>query len=209
MNVLITGADQPLGKMLCRSLADRHSVKPLDRAGCDHREPDRVSAPCQGMDAIIHSDVFDAPDQPDALSLDWAARGTYVLMQAARDAGVGRVILASRLSLFDTYPGHYVIDETWKPQPLPHPDSLAPYLAELTCREFARQGGICSLALRLDRPGGPGYPVESDVVTAFEGALALSFEPNGYRWRVYHLSKSDRFPDTLAGRELCVTAEER
>jgi hypothetical protein len=145
MKLLITGSVQPLGKLLCGALAKNHHVQGIDRDTCDHRDLEALASLCVGIDAVLHCDVFDPPEDLAEIGLDWATRGTYVLMQAARSAGVERVIVASRLSLFDAYPAHYVVDETWQPKPQADAGSLAPYLAELTCREFARQGAFVLL----------------------------------------------------------------
>jgi nucleoside-diphosphate-sugar epimerase len=202
MKLLITGSVQPLGKLLCGALAKNHHVQGIDRDTCDHRDLEALASLCVGIDAVLHCDVFDPPEDLAEIGLDWATRGTYVLMQAARSAGVERVIVASRLSLFDAYPAHYVVDETWQPKPQADAGSLAPYLAELTCREFARQGGICAVGLRLAELGSLEGTTESDVVTAVQGALALELEPEGYRWQVFHVSSGGRFPMRSARRAL-------
>lgn len=203
MKLLITGADRPLGKLLCAALEKDHQVIPVGRDTCDHRHVEAVALVCEGVDAIIHGDVFDPVDEKsEQVCLDWATRGTYVLMQAARKAGVDRVVMASQLSLFEAYPDNYVVDETWQPQPQPKAESLAPYLAELTCREFAREGGICVVALRLGPLGECAGTSNVDAITAFKGALNLKFEPLGYRWQIFHVSSGKRFPMRSAQRAL-------
>ena len=177
MKILITGADRPLGKLLSVALEKAHRVQTVSRDHCDHRTVETAEKVCEGVDAILHCDVFDPlTDQSEQVCLDWATRGTYVLMQAARNAGVGRVVIASQLSLFEAYPDNYVVDETWQPQPQPCAESLSPYLAELTCREFAREGGIYAVGLRLGALGGHDGTSNEDVVTAFQGALNLKIE---------------------------------
>ena len=202
MNILITGADQPLGRLLSEALGKKYNVHAVGRDDCDHRDIEAIGARCQGMDVLLHCDIFDAPFESDVSCLDWASRGTYVMMQAALLAGVARVIVASKLSLFDSYPDGFVIDETWQPQPDTHADSLAPYLAELTCREFARQGGVNALALRLGPLGHETGTKAEDVILAFEGALHLEMESHGYRWQVFHISSLPRFATGLAERVL-------
>jgi len=208
MKLLITGADRPLGQLLCVALEKEHQVKAVSRENCDHRDTEAFAFICKDVDAILHCDVFDpVGDLSEQVCLDWATRGTYVLMQAARNAGVKRVVLASHLSLFEGYPEHYVVDETWQPQPQPCAESLAPYLAELTCREFAREGGICALGIRLGALGASGGTLETDGVTAFKGALDLKFEPLGYRWQIFHVCSGKRFPMRSARSALGLVKE--
>ena len=78
------------------------------------------------------------PAAAPAEVLDRAARGTHVLLKAALDAGVRHVVLGSTLALMDAYPDDLEVTEQWRPRPRPRPTELAPYLAELTAREFTR-----------------------------------------------------------------------
>jgi len=202
MKLLITGSGQPLGKWLVEAFGQTHQVSGVSRLIFDHRDPDGMASRCEGVDAILHCDVFDPPEAPDEEILSWASHGTYVLMSAARSAGVERVIVASRLSFFDAYPVHYVVDETWEPRPHADASSLGPYMAELTCREFARQGGICATALRLGTLGSLEGSSKADVVTAFKGALTMDIDPHGYRWQIFHVSSSRKYPMKSARRAL-------
>ena len=164
----------------------------------DLRVPEAVEPLLLGIEAVLHLAVFD-PSQSSGQGseqeeLELASRGTYVLLQKAREAGVDRLILASRISLMEDYPENYIVDESWQPRPRPEAESLAPYLAEITCREFAREGGIRAVCLRfgdLDLPKGTPH---SDALQALAGALNIRFEPNGYRWQVFHVTANDRFP---------------
>lgn len=194
MRLLITGANCPLGQWLCDALAPENDIQTLSRDACDHRNEENVDEICKNIDAILHCDVFDdKQDISEQDRLDWAARGTYVLLKAARKAGVERVILASQLSLFEGYPSHYVIDETWQPKPKAQANAFAPYMAELTCREFAREGGICCMALRFGILETEDGTSKDDALTAFRGALKFKFEPQGYRWHIFHVSSGKRF----------------
>ena len=207
MKLLITGADRPLGTCLMKALGNQHDVTGITRAQCDHRDEGVVDLLCADVDAILHCDVYDPVEESEQSCLDWASRGTYVLMQAARSAGVDRVVLASRIDMFEAYPDHFVVDETWHPKPTTSADSLAPYLAEQTCREFAREGGICAVGLRLGALGAIEGTTEKDVVAAFSGALKFEFEPNGYRWQLFHVYSGQRFPMRGARRALGLEEE--
>ena len=95
-----------------------------------------------------------------------------------------------RIASFNN-PEKYLIDEQWKPRPQPYASSLAPYLKEQTCREFAREGPVPVIALRFDP-----VEIQGDVdiaLSAFEKALALPLTVPGYQWQVFHISESDRY----------------
>ena len=203
MDLLITGADRPLGRLAAGHFKEAHRLRLTGAApsapggeyrSADLREPEEVARLVEGMQAVLHLAVYD----PTPLSgpgaeqarLEVAARGTYVLLCEARKAGVERVVLASRLALMEAYPEDYVVDENWQPRPEADAESLAPYLSEIVCREFAREGGIQTVCLRLGAPG----EAEADVLQALEGSLALGFEHPGYRWHLFHISRSARFP---------------
>jgi len=211
MRVLITGADCRLGQLAVAHFGETHDLRttgtspsaPDASAGetyrcADLRRPEDVAPLVSGIDAVLHLSVYDsAPLQgvrAEQERLDMAARGTYVLLMEARKAGVARVVLASTLSLFDTYAEDYVVDESWRPMPKADAESLAPYLGEMVCREFAREGGMGVVCLRLGPLGAEDGTPEQDAVEALAQALAMPMRAGGYRWHVYHISRDDRFP---------------
>lgn len=203
MRILITGADTPLGRLLAHRLGS-HELR-LASSDTDFRTPEVAEPLVEGIDAVAHLAVYPranpaSPAEEKAL-LDHAARGTYVLQQAALKAGVERIVLASRLELLTSYPAELVIDETWQPQPEANAASLAPYMAELTLREFARAEAISAVCLRL----GPleeeaPWTAPETATEALERALTMEL-PAGYRWRLYHVDSSGRFPAGAAGEE--------
>lgn len=207
MNLLITGADRSLGQLAVGHFKDVHrlritgtepSVDGDDYRPVDLREPGAVAPLVEGIQAILHLAVYEpvplTGPGAEQERLDVAARGTYVLLQEARKAGVERVVLASRLALMAAYPEDYVVDENWQPEPAAEAESLAPYLSEIVCREFAREGGICTICLRFGALGEAEGTAETDALQALDGSLALVFENPGYRWHLFHVSRSARFP---------------
>jgi nucleoside-diphosphate-sugar epimerase len=153
----------------------------------------------EGIDAIahlaLHTPLAPTDAAAEAQALDAAARGMFVLLHAARQAGVGRVVLASRLDVMAAYPERWRVDETWKPRPDATAAQLAPYLAELTLREFARAEEIVGVCLRLgDLGAGPAGTTPEDAVAAIERALTMELGARKYRWWLYHIGSSDRFP---------------
>ncbi|MCX5988178.1 MAG: NAD(P)-dependent oxidoreductase [Chloroflexi bacterium] len=117
----------------------------------DLRSPEFIEAlltdlPGGGAHAIvIHlaplvavADAAIAHSGNPAEALDIATRGTYRLLMGCLSAGVGRVVQTSSLSSFDAYEDGLEVTEQWRPRPGPNADDLAPYLSELTAREFTR-----------------------------------------------------------------------
>lgn len=197
MKLLITGADNALGECAVRHFSKEHEVRGVGRE-TDLRDP-AVAAPLvAGAGAVLHLNGYHAEaSETEFELLDLSARGTYVLMNTARDAGVERVVVGSTLDFFEDYPKDYIIDETWKPIPKPEAASLSPLMCELTAREFAREGGIEAVCLRFGTLDDLGTP-ETDAMKAIEEALKLEFNQSGYRWGLFHVhSDRNRFASTM------------
>lgn len=202
MKLVVTGADRPLGALLCRGLAQGHEVAPAG-AGQDLRSPEEVAALLQGAQAIVHAQPFDAPlgSGPEAEGelLDLVARSTFVLVQAACKAGIGRMVLISQLSLLEAYPATYEVGPDWEPQPRPEGQALAPYMAELTCREIARLGKLEVICLRLGALDAPEGTSGADALKAVETALAYERKERNYHWSVHHVASAGRFATRTEG----------
>lgn len=139
--VLVTGADGFIGSHLTEMLAARgYEVRALaqynsfnswgwlDDAACKHdievvcgdvRDPAFCRSICQGVDTVFHLAALIAIPYsyvaPDSY-VDTNIRGTLNICQAARDAGVGRVIHTSTSEVYGT--AQYVpIDEKHPLQP--------------------------------------------------------------------------------------------
>ena len=211
MRVLVMGANHPLGRAVAEHFADEHDVKSATWAGqnerddtaegvsfIDHKRPGDIERLVEGVDAIVYLIDYGSQDsnEEEAWLIERATLAPYRLLQAARRAGVTRAVLGSTLRFFDAYPEAYVIDEQWLPRPQPEAPALGPYLCEQTCREFAREGPMAVVALRFDPS-----EIEEDVnvaLSAIGKALALPMTVPGYRWQVFHIAKSDRYPTCQA-----------
>ena len=203
MKVLVAGCDRPFGRVVADHLGQAHEVVAVGREGSDGvqevrlSEPEEVRPLVAGMDAVVCADAFEMgllEPVSDARTLDDAVRGAYVLLDEAQSAGVVRAIAISTLDLLDDYPDDHVLEETFRPRPRPTPVSLATYLVEQTFREFAREGPIASICLRFGEidqlEGTPGYL----ALEAIDRALTMSLEETRYRWFLYHVCESDRYP---------------
>lgn len=204
MKLAITGADQPLGAALCQQLATEHSIIPVGSAEASGLEasaegyrradlslPPSAATAIRGADMIVHTQPHDARsvDGPGAEGelLERISRGTYVLVQAAVAEHIGRIVLVSHMHLFDRYPADYVIGPDWQPRPKPNAESLAPYMAELVCREIARTGQIEAVNLRMAALGAPYGLSSEDAAAAVYKALHMDLSDSGYHWHQEHV----------------------
>ena len=158
MKIAVTGADRSMGAMLCRRLAADHDIRPVGVAAepatdlgmvasayhrADLRLPSSVGLVLADIDLILHAQPYDAGQvegRPGSDVLDVVARGTYVLMNSGHEAGIGRMVLLSNLSMMKDYPEDFAVSEHWLPHPQADAEALAPYVAELVGREISRIG---------------------------------------------------------------------
>src|SRR5258706_3220403 len=163
MTILLTGGDSPIARALAMALRASHQVRLFDAQFSapapesvevitgDLREPDAVAAAVSGCKVVIHLASI-APIQGDeTLALDLATQGSYMLVNAARQAGVRRLILGSTLRLFERLPANWRVTEAWRPRPSPEIDLLRAWLAELSVAANTRRGPLVSICLRFGR----------------------------------------------------------
>ncbi|HVG96276.1 MAG TPA: NAD(P)-dependent oxidoreductase [Chloroflexota bacterium] len=204
--VLVTGAASPLGQAVAAALGDAGYA--VTAAGDDLTDPAAVAPLLDGAGAIVHLAPLSLPQTMAAAApaevLDAAARGTHVLLKAAAErGGPGRVVLGSTLAVLDAYPDDLEVTEAWRPRPRPDPAEMAPYLAELTAREFTRDVQlddppriVCLRFGRLsaaERAGDDRALPLADAAQAVRRALAAleSGRRGGHRWQLYHIAALD------------------
>lgn len=203
--VAVTGADRPMGATLCRGLSAGGEViavgeasGPPDGLGhaleyrrADLRLPDQARDALDGAGLVVHAQPHDLPPgegvEGEAGLLDVVSRGSYVLVQAAREAGMQRMVLVTPLSLMQDYLEEYAVESWWRPRPRPDGEGLAPYLAELVCREIARTGAIEVRCLRMGGLDDPLGTSPEDAVAAVAAALGSGAAADGYCWQVDHV----------------------
>ena len=205
MNVLITQGKSSLAAALANHLSAGHMVRLTDldsRGGaagifeCDLGHGDSTDDVVRGIDAIIHLgyNAVDSGD-PSAL-LDFHTRGTYNLLTAAVEAGVSRCIYLSTLRLLEDYDENLTVTEKWRSlPPSEDPLLLSCHLGEIVCKEFARDGLIDVVTLRLGFPlvcgdrhaavdsGGSAAVSLDDVFTVVERSLTADIA----RWQDIHV----------------------
>ena len=210
MHILITGGDSRLARALAVALAAEHTIRLLDSnflaespAGVTHvqadlREPEQVAAVLVGVETVIHLDPLVPNTGQDAVDfLDRVTRGSYVLFNAARAAGITRFILGSTLATFDRFPAHYKVNEEWRPRPTPQPAQLGAWLAECSVRENVRKGTLQAICLRFgelvedaDIANQPYNPRWLHVVDAIHGVrCALAYQSERRPdWAIFHIT---------------------
>ncbi len=100
--VLITGAEGTIGSILRPELADSHDIVAITREPADFRshvadisDLDAIRGAFRGIDAVVHLAATASVTAPWPDVLTSNIIGTYNVFEAARLAGVGRVIFAS------------------------------------------------------------------------------------------------------------------
>lgn len=158
MRIAVTGGSGKLGRSVVRRLTeDGHAVLNLDRAGersaalavVDLRDYGQVVDVIlglddrhQGFDAIVHLGAIPAPGLvPDAATFENNMLSTYNVFQAARRAGIKKVVYASSETLlglpFDVDPPYIPVDEEYPARP-ESTYSLVKHLEERMAIEMTR-----------------------------------------------------------------------
>ncbi len=158
MRVAVTGGSGKLGRHVVRRLTnDGHQVLNLDRAG--ERNPGLVVVDLRnygqvldallglddrhgGFDAVVHLGAVPAPGIiPDAATFENNMLATYNAFQAARRAGIKKVVYASSETVlglpFDVDPPYIPVDEEYPARP-ESTYSLVKHLEEQMAVELTR-----------------------------------------------------------------------
>lgn len=158
MRIAVTGGSGKLGRHVVRRLTeDGHQVLNLDRAG--QRSPELVVVDLRnygqvldvflglddrhsGFDAVVHLGAIPAPGLlPDAATFENNMLSTYNVFQAARRAGIKRLVYASSETVlglpFDVDPPYLPVDEEYPARP-ESTYSLVKHLEEQMARELVR-----------------------------------------------------------------------
>ena len=192
MRVLVTGGSGFIGShVVDRLLAAGHEARnfdllespylnghPFENAIGDLRDEDAVNAAVDGCDVVVHlaamADVDQVAKDPTRTE-QVNVRGTHVLLEAARRAGVSRFVYASTIWVYGDATGPEQIDED-TPLPLPKHFYTATKIAgEMYVRSYGELYGLEHTILRFGIPYGPRARPTA-VVPAFV-AKALAGQP--------------------------------
>ncbi len=224
MKILVTSATTRLSEALAASLAASHEVLQTDRTPLSGTGRDFVQSGLghdpstndlvRGVDAIVHSGEAD-PTASVSDQLDFAMRGTYNLLWAAAEERVPRFVFLSSLRLMAQYDEELAVTERWRTVPSTDATDLCYHLGEYTCREFAREGKIDVVCLRLgqlafDSDALPASADElriEDAAQAVGRAVTAGLPPDStnsrQRWTVLHVQSA------LPGARYLTAAAER
>ncbi len=169
---LVTGGAGFIGSHLVEALVRAgHRVRVLDNCSTGSREHlplraelivaditnyDAIRPAFHGVDGVFHiaglPNVQRSMDQPKETH-DVNLTGTLHVLEAARAAGVRRVVFASSAAVYgdqDVLPSH----EGMEPRPK-SPYALHKFVGEEYCRSYARMGATETVCLRFSNVYGP------------------------------------------------------
>ena len=195
--VLVTGASGRVGRHVVDALVDDCEVTVLDLAPPVQDVPfiegnvldlDTVRASMSGQDAVIHLAAIDAgvPAEPEAY-FGVNVMGTWNTVQAAREAGIRKVVLASSVSatgigeMRPDFPPEYLpVDEAHAMKPA-HAYGVSKLVVEDIARGFAVQGDMSITCLR---------PVAVIVESNLRRTVDRAADP-GHRWLAAYVTGED------------------
>jgi dihydroflavonol-4-reductase len=166
LNILVTGSTGFIGAQLCRALVERgHTVRAFHRATSNLRliadlavehaigdltQPETIQPAMQGVEVVFHTAAQLGGDEPGRM-YTVTVEGTRAILQAAREAGVRRVVHTSSVAALgvpEQVPASrgaaaaLPLDEnhTWNFRPDYWPYGYAKYLAELEVQKAVTAG---------------------------------------------------------------------
>lgn len=176
--VVITGANGAVGTMLLERLADRYEIVALGRtagegpngiaiAEADIRSLDALLPHMEGVDTVVHLAGDASPDATWESVLELNIVGMRNVLEAARQAGVRRVVFASSNHAM----GMYDRDGEWPVynHQLPRPDSLygvSKAFGETLGRFYHDEHGLEFIGLRIGWATPDPGEVDDDLLRA-------------------------------------------
>jgi UDP-glucose 4-epimerase len=172
VKVLVTGGSGFIGSHVIDKLAAAghsprnfdlqpspwHAAGEIDTEIGDLTDPADVGEAVRGCDTIVHlaamadvNQVVGAPERTDAVNV----RGTFNLLEAAREHGVSRFVYASTIWVYGNAPGPEPHDEDTALVLPPHLYTATKLAGEMYCRSFETLYGVPATILRFGIPYGP------------------------------------------------------
>jgi nucleoside-diphosphate-sugar epimerase len=228
--VLITGASGLIGSILRQRLGDKYRFsgvnrRPVPEIPCvqaDIADLEAIRPAFAGIDTVVHMAAYTG-SEADPLAVDWelnlsqSVTGTRNVYEAARDAGVRRVVFASSGCVilgferdfpysalvageYDRVPPQWpMADQTW---PI-RPDGIygaCKAFGEILGRYYSDAYGLSVLCIRLgavldtDRPKlrrqYPGYLSHADVTQMVERCIEA---PDSLKYDVFDAVSDNRW----------------
>ncbi|MBT3605441.1 MAG: NAD(P)-dependent oxidoreductase, partial [Candidatus Latescibacteria bacterium] len=175
MKILITGARGTIGSKLIDALEGEHDLCLLSRSSptgdprwlqVDVTDFDALMGAMAGVDAVIHLAIasgFEGDYEDDGFNaqrFDTNVKGTYHVFEAARRAGVKRVIYTSSLTVVWGAEGMVAGDAPAQPVGT---YALTKQLGEQVAQYYANQHNLSVLCLRIPKPIDVSDPVTRDI----------------------------------------------
>ena len=163
MRVLVSGSSGLIGGGVVEHLsAQGDQVVRFDIAdGHDVLDADDYAAAARGCDAIVHAAGGQRPDASDSGQrfITHNVTGNWNMLEAARDAGIGRVVTFSSVNALGVFRGEAVpdylpIDDDHPIRP-PTAYGMAKRLVEELCRCYTVTKGIATVCFRPPAVCGP------------------------------------------------------
>jgi uronate dehydrogenase len=216
---MITGAAGRLGRLLTNGLRERYSVRGIDRNGArrgevrrvDMTKPKRIESLFEGVDTVI--DLAALPNDRLPWADVWANNlpATLNALEAARLAGVRRLVFASSNRVTGGYErdapyaaivaGSYeglepsetpLIDVSWPVRP-DGTYAIGKVVGESAARYYSDEHGLSTICLRIGTVTGDGKPhqprhfatllTHDDLLRLVEAAVRA---PEELRYGIYY-----------------------
>jgi UDP-glucose 4-epimerase len=159
MRVLVTGSSGLIGgAVVQRLLAEGDDVVSFDlTGGCDILDAPAVAAAAIGCDAIVHA--AGGSEHASAQTITRNVTGNWNILDAARQAGICRMVTFSSVNALGIFRGEGVpdylpIDDEHPAHP-PTTYGIAKRLVEELCRCFTLSTGISTVCFRPPAVPGP------------------------------------------------------
>lgn len=208
--VIVTGANGLIGRLAIDAWRDdprfeavglARSEGPYTDVLADLADLDALVAAFQGADAIIHLGATSAVESEWDAVLHSNLIGTYNVFEAARQAGVKRVVFASTNHAIGSYemdnaPDLYELDDdrVWDEQSELRPDSLygvSKVYGEAMARYYVDHYGLKAYCIRIGGTRGKDAPTHPDNLWSPERDGEEGIEVMRKRMRAVWLSERD------------------
>lgn len=177
--VAVTGGSGRVGRYVLDELAPDHRLTVVDRVApdaeqtfvmADMLDQASLSEALRGHDAIVHLAGVDLDRDAEAPAyFNGNVIGTWNVLEAARQLGIGRVVVCSSVTASglpegraDWLPEYLPVDEAHRDAPH-HPYGISKLLAETLAEAYAGDGSMAVLSLRamwVSFPENVGFALE-------------------------------------------------